>query len=92
MINTLTSVLHGVPLELDSLNRPSTVRPCLSDVAPKKCKTAEKVGYACYGCIGSKFPVSKPLFRPTPLIRFDSPTTLPGPDSINRKTPLELAR
>jgi hydrogenase small subunit len=92
MINTLTRVLHGVPLELDSFSRPSTVRPCLSDVTPKKCKTAEKVGYTCYGCIGAKFPVSKPLFRPTSVIRFDGPTTLPGPRSINRKTPLELAR
>ena len=25
--------------------------------------TRDPVGYSCYGCIGPKFPVSKPIFR-----------------------------
>ena len=63
MLQTLGFVLEGRPLELDSYHRPLTVVPCLSDPLNKKCRTAEKVGYACYGCIGAKFPSNKPLFR-----------------------------
>ena len=63
MIKTMGWILNEAPLELDAYNRPSTVGPCLSNGLKKKCGTAEKVGYACYGCIGAKFPASKPLFR-----------------------------
>jgi hypothetical protein len=45
------------------LNRPVTVRPCLSDESRRKCRTAEKVGYSCYNCIGARFPINKRLFR-----------------------------
>lgn len=90
MLNTLTRTLHGVPLELDGFNRPCTVAPCLSDNTQRKCGTAEKVGYACYGCISPKFPVSKPLFRPTISPRFDSPATLPRPCPTNRRVPLSI--
>ena len=90
MLNTLTRALHGVPLELDGFNRPATVTPCLSDNTQRKCGTAEKVGYACYGCISPKFPVSRPLFRPTIAHRFDSPATLPGPHPTNRRVPLSI--
>ena len=65
MINTLGWVLRGLPIELDSSNRPFTVTPCLSTVTEKRCGTADKVGYACYGCIGSRFPAARPLFRLT---------------------------
>jgi Ni,Fe-hydrogenase I small subunit len=63
MIDTMVSILGGVPLELDNYNRPSAVKPCLSDSLHRKCGTAEKVGYSCYGCIGARFPTTKPLFR-----------------------------
>jgi hydrogenase small subunit len=63
MLTTMAWTLEGRPLALDSYNRPSTVMPCLADAVHKKCRTAEKVGYACYGCIGAKFPINKPLFR-----------------------------
>ena len=63
MLQTMGFVLKGMPLELDAYNRPLTVAPCLADSFHKKCRTAEKVGYACYGCIGAKFPSNKPLFR-----------------------------
>ena len=63
MVKTMSQVLDGMPLELDRYNRPSTVSPCLSDAVQRKCGTAEKVGYSCYGCIGAKFPTPKPLFR-----------------------------
>jgi len=63
MINTMEWILGGIPLELDAYNRPSTVGPCLSNALKRKCGTAERVGYSCYGCIGAKFPPSKPLFR-----------------------------
>jgi hypothetical protein len=63
MLTTLSRVLKGMPLDLDCYHRPVTVGPCLSDAADRKCGTAEKVGYRCYGCIGAKFPVNKPLFR-----------------------------
>ena len=63
MLQTMGFVLEGMPLELDAYHRPLTVTPCLSDHFQKKCRTAEKVGYACYGCIGAKFPGNKPLFR-----------------------------
>jgi hydrogenase small subunit len=63
MIRTMEMALEGMPLGLDQYNRPSTAGPCLSTPSQRKCGTAEKVGYACYGCISSKFPVSKPLFR-----------------------------
>ena len=35
------------------------MKPCLSDPLERRCRTADKVGYACYGCIGPKFPLSK---------------------------------
>jgi hydrogenase small subunit len=63
MIQTMGRSLGGLPLELDAYNRPATVGPCLSDALKKKCGTAKKVGYACYGCIGAKVPVNKSLFR-----------------------------
>jgi uptake hydrogenase small subunit len=63
MIETMTSLLDGRGLELDRVGRPSTLKPCLSDPLERRCRTADKVGYACYGCIGPKFPLSKPLFR-----------------------------
>jgi Ni,Fe-hydrogenase I small subunit len=63
MLQTIGFVLKGMPLDLDTYNRPLTVAPCLADSFHKKCRTAEKVGYACYGCIGAKFPINKPLFR-----------------------------
>jgi Ni,Fe-hydrogenase I small subunit len=88
MLNTLTRALHGVPLELDGFNRPATVTPCLSDSTQRKCGTAEKVGYACYGCISTRFPVSRPLFRPTLRLRSDGPAPWPGPHSINRRVHL----
>jgi Ni,Fe-hydrogenase I small subunit len=63
MIETMRSLLVGRDLELDRMGRPSTQKPCLSDPDERRCRTADKVGYACYGCIGPKFPLSKPLFR-----------------------------
>jgi hypothetical protein len=63
MIATMRSLLEGRDLELDRMGRPSTQKPCLSDPDERRCRTADKVGYACYGCIGPKFPLSKPLFR-----------------------------
>jgi Ni,Fe-hydrogenase I small subunit len=63
MIETMSMILDGVPLELDKFNRPTTVGPCLSDSLSKRCGTAEKVGYSCVGCIGAKFPLNKQLFR-----------------------------
>jgi Ni,Fe-hydrogenase I small subunit len=63
MIKTMWWTLQGLPLELDNLNRPFSVQPCLSDGVNRKCGFADKVGYSCFGCIGAKFPLSKPLFR-----------------------------
>ena len=63
MIATMSSLLKGVPPALDMQNRPSTVRPCLSEGSCRKCGTAEKVGYSCYNCIGARFPINKRLFR-----------------------------
>lgn len=63
MLGTMGSLVHDAPPVLDKLNRPSTVRPCLSDESCRKCGTAEKVGYSCYNCIGARFPISKRLFR-----------------------------
>jgi uptake hydrogenase small subunit len=63
MIETMSSLLDGRGLELDRVGRPSTLKPCLSDPLERRCRTADKVGYACYGCIGPKFPLSRPLFR-----------------------------
>ena len=63
MIETMSSLLEGRDLELDKMGRPKTQKPCLSDPDEKRCRTADKVGYACYGCIGPKFPLSKPLFK-----------------------------
>ena len=85
MINTLGWILRGLPIELDSSNRPFTVTPCLSTVTQKRCGTADKVGYACYGCIGSRFPAARPLFRlaerPDKVRTFD-----PG----RKKTPVSV--
>jgi Ni,Fe-hydrogenase I small subunit len=63
MLRTMGLILNGQPPALDTLNRPSTVRPCLSDESRRKCRTAEKVGYSCYNCIGARFPINKRLFR-----------------------------
>jgi uptake hydrogenase small subunit len=63
MIETMSSLLDGRDLELDKVGRPQTQKPCLSDPGERRCRTADKVGYACYGCIGPKFPLAKPLFR-----------------------------
>jgi uptake hydrogenase small subunit len=63
MIETMRTLLEGRELELDKVGRPATQKPCLSDPDEKRCRTADKVGYACYGCIGPKFPLSKPLFK-----------------------------
>jgi hypothetical protein len=43
-------------------------KPCLSDPGEKRCRTVDKVGYACYGCIGPKFPLPKALFKHRPAI------------------------
>ena len=63
MLTTMSSILTGTLPALDMLNRPSTVRPCLSEGSCRKCGTAEKVGYSCYNCIGASFPINKRLFR-----------------------------
>jgi hydrogenase small subunit len=63
MIETMGALIDGRGLELDNVGRPSTMKPCLSDPLERRCRTADKVGYACYGCIGPKFPLSRPLFR-----------------------------
>jgi Ni,Fe-hydrogenase I small subunit len=63
MIQTMSALVTGRELELDAMGRPATQKPCLSDPGEKRCRTADKVGYACYGCIGPKFPLAKPLFR-----------------------------
>jgi hypothetical protein len=41
-------------------------KPCPSDPGEKRCRTVDKVGYACYGCIGPKFSLSKALFNIAP--------------------------
>ena len=69
MIETMNLLLDGHLPELNRHQQPSTVRPCLADALERKCGTAEKVGYACYGCIGAKFPVSRTLFKHRPLQR-----------------------
>ena len=45
------------------MGRPAQQKPCLSEPTEKRCRTADKVGYACYGCIGPKFPLPKALFK-----------------------------
>ena len=69
IIDSMRSLLDGRELELDRMGRPSTQKPCLSDPDERRCRTADKVGYACYGCIGPKFPLSKPLFKQRELPR-----------------------
>ena len=69
MIETMGSLLDGHVPELNRHQQPSTVTPCLADPLERKCGTAEKVGYACYGCIGAKFPVNRALFRHRPIRR-----------------------
>ena len=66
MIETMTALLEGRELELDRFGRPSQQKPCLSEPTEKRCRTADKVGYACYGCIGPKFPLAKALFKHRP--------------------------
>jgi len=63
MISTLQWILDGRPLELDRFNRPLSIAPCLSDHFEKKCQTAQKVGYRCYGCTLPRFPVNTALFH-----------------------------
>jgi Ni,Fe-hydrogenase I small subunit len=67
MIDTMTAIIVGRELELDRVGRPSTQKPCLSEPTEKRCRTADKVGYACYGCIGPRFPLSKALFKHRPV-------------------------
>ena len=69
MIGTMRALIDGDGLELDRVGRPSTQKPCLSDPLERRCRTVDKVGYACYGCIGPKFPLSKPLFKHRELSR-----------------------
>ena len=66
MIGTMRSIVEGRALELDKVGRPPLQKPCLSDPEEKRCRTADKVGYACYGCIGPKFPLPRALFRHRP--------------------------
>ena len=63
MIGTMTAIIEGAELELDRMGRPAQQKPCLSEPTEKRCRTADKVGYACYGCIGPKFPLPKALFK-----------------------------
>jgi hydrogenase small subunit len=74
MIETQRAVAAGTIPQLDAFNRPATVRPCLSDGA-RRCGTAHQVGYACYGCIATRFPAPKLLFRhvPEPVARAVEP-------------------
>ena len=67
MIDTMGLLLDGHIPELNRHQQPSTVTPCLADAVERKCGTVEKVGYACYGCIGAKFPVNRALFRHRPI-------------------------
>jgi hypothetical protein len=83
----LGRILQALPLELDMYNRPCTVRPCLSDASHRKCGTAAKVGYSCYGCIGAKFPASNPLFRNVEHLEKDKPF-----DPNGGQTPLHDGR
>jgi hydrogenase small subunit len=62
MFKTLRWMMRGMPLEVDSFNRPFTVGPCNSDVWSKPCGKP-RVGFACYGCIGAGFPKEGSLFR-----------------------------
>jgi Ni,Fe-hydrogenase I small subunit len=66
MIETMTAIVAGRELELDRVGRPSMQKACLSEPAENRCRTADKVGYACYGCIGPKFPLAKALFKHRP--------------------------
>ena len=66
MIETMTAIIEGRELELDRVGRPAQQKPCLSEPTEKRCRTAGKVGYACYGCIGPKFPLPKALFKHRP--------------------------
>ena len=69
-------------------------KPCLSDPAEKRCRTADKVGYACYGCIGPKFPLSKPLFKfreAVPRAPEHSPRRRPSGD-VRRTIRMDLNR
>ncbi len=59
MLRTMSLIINGAPPALDTLNRPDTVRPRLSDESRRTCRTAEKVGYS----IGARFPINKRLFR-----------------------------
>jgi hypothetical protein len=63
MIRTMGALIDGDELELDRYQRPAGLKPCLSGTDERSCRTAEKVGYACYGCIGAKFPLNKALFK-----------------------------
>lgn len=51
------------PGRLDRFGRPTFVRPCLSAADRPRCGTAQWVGHSCYGCIGQKFPLSRPLLK-----------------------------
>jgi hydrogenase small subunit len=66
MIETMGLLLDGQLLDLNRYQQPSTVQPCLADAVNRKCGTAEKVGYVCYGCLSARFPISRALFRHHP--------------------------
>jgi uptake hydrogenase small subunit len=65
MIQTMTPLLLGCDVALDRYQRAESVGPCLShgQAERKKCGTGDQVGYACYGCLGTRFPLGKALFR-----------------------------
>jgi Ni,Fe-hydrogenase I small subunit len=67
MIETMGLLLEGRLLDLNRYQQPATVRPCLADAVNRKCATAEKVGYVCYGCLSARFPVNRALFRHNPI-------------------------
>ena len=68
MIDTMSLLIEGRDLELDRYGKPTTQKPCLSGASEKRCRTADKVGYACYGCTGANFPLSRPLFKHRPIL------------------------
>jgi hypothetical protein len=67
MIETMGLLLDKQLLELNRHQQPSTVMPCLATGLERKCAIAEKVGYACYGCVSARFPVNRALFRHRPV-------------------------
>jgi Ni,Fe-hydrogenase I small subunit len=87
MVRTMGILVEGRALELDRYQRPALLKPCLSGADERSCRTAEKVGYACYGCIGAKFPLARALFKhpkprsTAPLVVCDVTAPLTGPSA-----------